>query len=189
MAIIIIILAYLVYESVQEPLRFNAKKDIIEQEVVANLKDIRATQLVFKRIHGEYAANFDTLIDFIKYTEIPVVNMIPDPDDTTFTKTINDTIGFIKVADSLFKKRFADIDSMRFIPYSGGQVYEMEAGEIERGGLKVSVFEARAHFSKFLKDLDNQLVINLIKSKEDLEHFPGLKVGSMIEPSTDGNWE
>ncbi len=189
LAIVIIVLVYLVYESVQEPLRFNAKKDRIEEQVIENLKDIRATQLVFKRVHSTYAANFDTLVDFIKYTEIPVVNMIPDPEDTTFTKTINDTIGFINVGDSLFKNRIALIDSLRFIPFSGGQEFTLEAGEIERGGLKVAVFEAKAHYSTFLKGLDRQLVINLIKSKEDLDHFPGIKVGSLLEPSTDGNWE
>lgn len=189
LAIIIVLLAYLVYESVQEPLRFNEKKDKIEQEVIQNLKDIRTSQLVFKRVHNSYAANFDTLIDFVKYGEIAVVNMIADPDDTTFTKTINDTIGYQNVGDSLFKNRRAEIDSMRFIPHSGGQLFSLESGEIERGGLKVAVFEVTALYSTFLKDLDRQLVINLVKSKEDIDHFPGLKVGSMLEPSTDGNWE
>jgi len=189
LAIIIFLLAYLVYESVQEPLRFNEKKEIIQKEVIQNLKDIRTSQLVFKRVHSTYAANFDTLIDFVKYGEIAVVNMIADPDDTTFTKTINDTIGYLNVGDSLFKGRRAEIDSMRFIPHSGGQFFKLESGKIERGGLKVAVFEATAHYSTFLKDLDRQLVINLVKSKEDIDHFPGLKVGSMLEPSTDGNWE
>jgi hypothetical protein len=40
-----------------------------------------------------------------------------------------------------------------------------------------------------MKGLDKQLVLNLTKSKEDLDRYPGLKVGSMSEPSTDGNWE
>jgi hypothetical protein len=189
LAIVIVVLVYLVYESIQKPLRFNAKKDAIEQEVIDNLKDIRASQMVYKRVHNEYSDNFDSLVDFLRNGEIPVVKMRPDPEDTTFTKTINDTIGFINVGDSLFKGRLAGIDSIRYIPYSGGQVFALEAGEIERGGLKVSVFEASAHYNTFLKRLNKQLVINLIKAKEDLEHFPGLKVGSMVEPSTDGNWE
>jgi hypothetical protein len=47
----------------------------------------------------------------------------------------------------------------------------------------------RAHYREYLKGMDKQLIINLIKSKEDIERYPGLKVGSMEEPSTDGNWE
>ena len=189
LAIIIIVLAYLVYESIQKPLRFNDKKDAIEQKVIQNLKDIRSSQMVYKRVHNTYSDNFDTLVDFLKFGEIPVVKMIPDPEDTTFTRTINDTIKYINVGDSLFKNRLSDIDSLRYIPKSGGKVFELKAGEIERGGLKVSVFEASAHYKTFLKNLNKQLVINLIKAKEDLENFPGLKVGSMEEPSTDGNWE
>ncbi|MDX9905618.1 MAG: hypothetical protein RBS55_03425, partial [Bacteroidales bacterium] len=63
------------------------------------------------------------------------------------------------------------------------------ASEIDRSGIKVGVYEIKAHYSTFLKGLDRQLVINLIKSKEDIEKYPGLKIGSMEEPSTDGNWE
>jgi hypothetical protein len=37
--------------------------------------------------------------------------------------------------------------------------------------------------------LDKQLVINLIASQTEIKKYPGLKVGSMTEPSTDGNWE
>ena len=92
LAIIILVLAYLVYESIQEPLRFNAKKDVIEQEIIDNLKDIRSSQIIYKRVHNEYSDNFDTLVNFLKYGEIPVVKMRPDPEDTTFTKTINNKI-------------------------------------------------------------------------------------------------
>ena len=78
---------------------------------------------------------------------------------------------------------------MRYIPFSNGEVFEIEAGEIDRSGIKVSVYEIRAPFDTYLRGLDRQLVINLTKAKEDIERYPGMKVGSMSEPSTDGNWE
>jgi hypothetical protein len=40
-----------------------------------------------------------------------------------------------------------------------------------------------------LEGLDEQSVTNLIAAREQLERFPGIKVGSMTEASTDGNWE
>ena len=55
--------------------------------------------------------------------------------------------------------------------------------------IKVSVYEIKAPFTTYMKGLDRQLVINLTKSKEDIDRYPGLKLGSMEEPSTDGNWE
>ena len=190
LSIIIIILAYLVYESIMRPLRFNRAVEAREAKVIERLEDIRNSQQFYKKLNEKYAGNFDTLIHFLEVGEIPVVKMIPDPDDTTFTKTITDTLGYVSVADSLFSKRkHFSLDSIRYIPYSGKKPFEINAGSIERGGLKVSVFEVRAHYRDFLKGLEKQLIINLIKSKEDIERYPGLKVGSMEEPSTDGNWE
>jgi len=190
LAVIIVVLAYLIYESIMRPVRFNKQTAAREAKVIARLIDLRTSQLFYKREHNKYTGNFDTLIDFLRTGEIPVVKMIPDPNDTTFSKSINDTLGYVNVADSLFSKRKNFVlDSLRYIPFSNGDVFEMEAGEIDRGGLKVSVYEFRAPFSTYLKGLDRQLVTNLTKAKEDLERYPGLKVGSMQEPSTDGNWE
>jgi hypothetical protein len=190
LSIIIIILAYLVYESIMRPLDFNREVSAREAKVIDRLTDIRNSQQFYKKLNNHYTGEFDTLIHFLEVGEIPVVNIIPDPEDTTFTRTINDTIGFISVADSLFKDHTNfTLDSLRYIPFSGNIPFELDAGSIERGGLDVSVYEVKAHYKTFLRGLDIQLVVNHIKKKEDIERYPGLKVGSMEEPSTDGNWE
>lgn len=188
--VVVVGLGYMVYESIMEPVRFNKDKALREKVVIERLKDIRSSQFIFKQLNGSYASNFDTLIEFLKVAEIPVVKIVPDPSDTTFTLTINDTVGYIKVADSLFGKRegFA-YTSLKTIPFSGGELFSLEADTIERGGVKVHVFEANALFNVYLQGLNEQSVINLIAKYEDIEKFPGLKVGSMVEPSTDGNWE
>jgi hypothetical protein len=190
LAVIIVVLAYLVYESIMRPVRFNAATGSREDKVIARLVDLRTSQQFYKREHNKFTGSFDTLITFLKKGKIPNVRMIPDPNDTTFTKTIRDTLGYVNVADSLFGKRpNFNLDSLRYIPFAGDTPFEIAAGEVDRSGLKVSVFEIKAHYSTFLKGLDRQLVTNLIKSKEDIERYPGIKVGSMEEPSTDGNWE
>ena len=187
--LVIIVLAYLVYDSVNKPLEFNADKSKREAAVIQDLKDIRSGQLVYKRMYNEYASDFDTLLIFLREGQIPIVKKVPDPEDTTFTKTINDTIGYRVVADSLFGRRAHFVlDSLPYIPHSG-VMYTLDAGEVEKGGLNVHVFEASAHYNHILKGLDKQRLINLIKSRKDIDKFPGLKVGSMQEPSTDGNWE
>lgn len=190
LGIIVVVLSYLIYESIMKPVRFNAATSAREAKVIARLLDLRASQQFYKREHNKYTDSFDTLITFLRTGDIPVVKMIPDPNDTTFSKTISDTLGYVKVADSLFRNRANfTMDSLRFIPYSQGIPFEIAAGEVDRGGIKVSVYEIKANYSTFLKGLDRQLVTNLIKSKEDVERYPGLKLGSMEEPSTDGNWE
>jgi len=187
--LVIIVLAYLVYQSVNKPLIFNAEKDKREAVVIQDLKDIRSGQLVYKKMHNEYAKDFDTLLMFLREGQIPIVKKVPDPEDTTFTLTINDTTGYIVVADSLFGHRLNfNLDSLPYIP-GAGVMYSLDAGEVNKGGLNVHVFEATANYKKILKGLEEQMIVNLIKARNDIDKFPGLKVGSMMEPSTDGNWE
>lgn len=190
LSLVIIFLAWKVVESIMTPVRFENEKDRREEIVVQNLKDIRTVELVYKNIHNSYISDFDTLIAFLKTGEIPVVNIIPDPTDTTFTKTINDTTDYVNVADSLFGRRIGFyLDSLKYIPFSAGEIFTIDAGRIEKGAVQVNVFEVSCLYKQFLKGLDDQLVLNAITAKEDIELFPGLKVGSMLEPSTDGNWE
>ena len=188
--VVIVALGYFVYESIMEPVRFNDVKTQREEVVIQRLKDIRSSQFIYKQLSGAYAPNFDTLISFLKVAEIPVVKIIPDPNDTTFTLTINDTVGYINVADTLFGTRENfKFSQIKVIPFSGGDIFEMDADTVRRGGVKVHVFEAKAPFTTFLKGMNEQAVINIIAKFEDIEKYPGLKVGSLTEPSTDGNWE
>ena len=131
------------------------------------------------------------MIEFIKVGELPLINIVKDPNDTTDTKTINDTVGFVKVMDSLFKDRTNfNVEALRYIPFSDPQQeFEIQAGYIMRGGMNVPVFEVKAHYNTYLNGLDKQRIRNESALREDLDKYPGVKVGSMSEPSTDGNWE
>ena len=190
LVIVALVLAYLVFDSIRQPVAFENTRKEREIQVVQSLKDIRSTQTLFKQTYNRYTADFDSLIEYVKTGELPVVNIVADPNDTTFTKTINDTVGYIKVIDSLFSKRENfDINTLRIVPFSQNDQFELQAGFIKRGGLKVAVFEAKTPYSTYLWDLDPQRVNNLRAEQEDLEKYAGLKVGSMDEPSLSGNWE
>ncbi|RLD62164.1 MAG: hypothetical protein DRJ05_01030 [Bacteroidetes bacterium] len=188
--IVIVVLAYFVVESILGPVRFNKEVATRNVEVIQNLRDIRTAEMAYKAMNGKYTADFDTLVDFLKFGEIPMVKMTPDPDDTTNTLTIRDTIGYIPVIDSLFGNRQGyNVNNLRYIPFTNNISFELDANQIEKGGVDVNVFEATASYKEYLKGLDDQMVLNLIASKEQIEKYPGLKVGSMVEASTDGNWE
>ncbi|MCF8386314.1 MAG: hypothetical protein K9G58_08495 [Bacteroidales bacterium] len=188
LAIVIVVLVYLVVQSVSKPVKFNKEKERRENVVINRLKDIRSAQLLFKNYYDGYAPTWDTMISFLETAEIPIVKIMPDPEDTTFTKTINDTIGYINAADSLFKGNIA-VEEIKYIPFSDGEIFEINAGKIEKGSVKVNVFEVSCLYEQFLKGLEEQLIVNLVATRKQLDKFPGLKVGSMEEPSTDGNWE
>ena len=189
LAIVIIVLGILIFRSINKPVNFENSLKSRGEVIVEKLKDIRTAQNLFRNQYGHYTGSFDSLIIFVKNGKIPEVKMIPDPKDTTFSRTISDTIGFISIYDSIFSKKIYTLDKLNEIPYSNGDVFSMLAGQINKGGVNVSVFEVTARLETYTEDLDKQLVVNRIKEIEDRSQFPGLKVGSMTEASTDGNWE
>jgi hypothetical protein len=187
--VVIVVLGYFVYQSVLEPIEFRKEQRKREMVVINKLKDIRNSQVIYRQLKGSYSNSFDSLKQFISTAEIPVVKMIPDPEDTTFTRTINDTIGYIKVVDTLFRDKDYALSELNLIPFSMSTEFELNADTIERGGVEVHVFEVKAPIKAYLSGMDKQTIINIVAKQEDIERYPGLKVGSLTEPSTDGNWE
>jgi type II secretory pathway pseudopilin PulG len=191
LVLVAVFLAYMVYRSISRPVIFENTKRAREEKVVQNLKGIRDAQDLFKEEYNRYTANFDSLVAFVKTGQLPIVNRIQDPNDTTFTKTIDSIVGYINVMDSLHRKYpTLNVETFRYVPFSDPQQeFEIQAGYIMRGGMNVPVFEVKAHYNTYLIGLDKQRIRNDAAQRENLNKYPGLKVGSMTEPSTDGNWE
>ena len=193
LGIIIMFLSYKVYESIMHPLRFKELNTMRREAVITHLKDIREIQKYYRQNKGSYANDFASLLAFAEVGKIPIVRMIPDPKDSTHTRSLRDTIGFVSVKDSLFGKRENfKLAELPFVPFSNNVRFELKADTLERSGMKVYVFEAKTLNINFLtlgmEDYRQDLV-NLNNKLEQLEKYPGLKVGSLTEISTDGNWE
>jgi hypothetical protein len=195
LTLVIIFLAWMVYRSIMEPVKFKTTREERELKVVERLKDIRSAQLVYKSVNGRYTADFDTLIDFIQAGRLPIVLKIGTTPDTLTEMDalkmgiIRRDTSYVSVKDSLFKRPDFKLEDLHIIPFSKGEKFEMEAGMIDKGGYMVPVMECRAHYETFLKDMDKQLIINHIDRVKKMERFPGMKFGSMFDASTDGNWE
>ncbi len=58
-------LAYLIYESVMKPIRFDEAKNERYKVAVQTLIDLKKAQLGYKKVNGEYADSFDKLVAFI----------------------------------------------------------------------------------------------------------------------------
>lgn len=196
---VVVFLAIKVIQSIKAPIDFGNEKSAREAQVVQRLKDIRDAEIQFKQANNKYTSDFDSLIDFCKNHEIPIVMIIPDPEDTTFTKTINDTLGYVKVIDSLFGKRTKfNINELGIVPFSDPITqFEIHDSIIKRGGISVPVFEVKTPYevylntpgSKFTEKEWNTRVQNVKAEMEQIDKYAGLKVGSLEEASTDGNWE
>ena len=71
--LIIIVLGYLIVESIMEPIRFNQYVAQRENATKDRLIDIREAQKAYKDIYKKYTASFDTLIAFLDTGSFEVV--------------------------------------------------------------------------------------------------------------------
>ncbi len=220
---IIVLLAWQVVKSIQAPIKFNNEQKSREAKVIERLIDIRNAEVLYKNATNKYTDNFDTLIKFCQNAEIPMVKMISrqNMEDSTYY-TVYDTIGFVKVMDSIKRgnairrdkvekaiKEGKDekevwnsfnfnINDLKLVPFSQPNTnFELEASTKESSGIKVPIFEARTPYEVYLANPGasfsdkewKQRVDNLKAEKESIHRYAGLKVGSMEEASTEGNWE
>jgi len=176
-----IVLAWLIYDGIKGPIKFLQEQNRRKEIVVERLKHIRDAQLAYRNVYAKYTASFDTLIDFIENGKIPIIKLQADPNDTTFTKQIIDTVGYAIVRDSIFKNKDFKSSEIKYIPFSGRVSFDMNAGTTTRGNVTVNVVEVFAANKHFLKGLDLE--------RNNISPDDGLRFGSMTEPTTDGNWE
>lgn len=203
LAAAIIALGYLLWESIQKPIRFNKEKNRIESATIQRLKDIRTAQLAFRSEFGQFTGDFDSLIIFLKTDSFSVVQAIGSVPDSLIDELgrkkaeiqalkegliSRDTIR-LSVKDSLFTASYP-IDSLKFVPYTQGYEFELGAGSLEAGKVVVRVFEAKVPYDILLTGLDRQEIINYKELREKITGYPGLRVGSLEEATNNaGNWE
>ena len=198
----IIIFAYLLFSSINDEIRFDELKNDRYQVVIKNLKDIRDSQLAHRNVRGEFQANWDSLVKFIEIDSFTITqrrdSSILDREMTKRyggVKTykdiiIVDTLGFVSVKDSLFgfDTRY---QNMMFVPFSENieTKFDLDAGYLDQNGIDIPVFEAKVDKRVILYDQ----AINLILKENEVQSVDGvngsaLKIGSMNEVNTNGNW-
>ncbi len=199
---IAILLGFQIFRSIEDPIQFEKAKKVRYDATVQKLKDIRKAEVAFKNVNGHFTGSWDTLINFVKRDSLSLVRKIGMLTDSMIEagwteeialkkgKIIRDTIR-VSVLDSLFGHSYP-IDKIKFVPVPDTVAqFHLGATIITTGsGIKVPVFEAKAHNNTILKDLDRQMVINLNDERRTNDKYPGLKVGSLEEANNNaGNWE
>ena len=97
----------------------------------------------------------------------------------------------VPVRETLFIDRpDFNIDSLAFIPYSGGRLIQMDATIRAVQGVRVPVFEASIPYRLLFKGMNTEYVELRIKWKNDAGHYPGLKIGDINSLNHNaGSWE
>ena len=200
---IIIILCYLIVESIMEPIRFNREVEVRESATIDKLIEIREAQKAYKDIYKRYTGSFDTLIAFLdtgSFSVIKAIGEIPEDwlDEYGFDlareKALNEgvisrEITRVPVKDSLFGVKF-NADSLRYVPYTDGVEFTMKSGELlTTSNLLVQVVEVSVLYNDLLNGMDRQLVVNYKDERNKIVGFEGVKFGSLEEGTLTGNWE
>jgi hypothetical protein len=214
--IVIVALCYAIYNSVQEPVRFNKEKDERAQVGIQRPKDIRTLQDAFKGSYGHFTESIDSLIDFYNTGKIKIVKQLGSRDDSAavantealkkkhrkitneqlleyYEKGMNIVLAIdieIPVKDTLLKRADFVLQDLKYIPFSDNKETIMKAVIKKVSGVDVPLFEACMPFDDLLKGMDHQLIVNLKAESEHMNKYPGLKVGSVDAPNNNaGNWE
>lgn len=195
--LLIIFLAFKLFESIKEPIIFKKDKQERVDAVVIKLKKIRSLEVAYKQRFNAYCDNWDTLIDFARIDSFRIVKAEGTRPDSIATDAEAFALGLIKrdttlisVKDSLFNKN-SELDSLKYVPFTKNEIFFLAKDTIPTAsGITVAVFEVNVLNKVFLNGLNKQEIINMNAEAKKLDRFPGLKVGDVKEPNNNaGNWE
>ncbi len=179
-------LIYLLVNSITEPIKFKAERQKRESAVVDKLIQIRTLQEAYRTIKGEFSRSFNDLNFVLLNDSFRIIQVFGDPDDPENTDAIvYDTI-YQPARDSVLNLGI-NLDSIKYVPFSQKDTFEMFADTITYQQTKVPVIEVRVQRKKFMGEVYG----NPRFSKYDDSYDPSsyLKFGDMSAPNTAGNWE
>jgi hypothetical protein len=189
LALISIFIAYMIWNSIDSKMVLTESVQMRNEVVYERLEQIRDAQVQYKKVRGTYAASFGQLIDFLENDSIIIVKMEGEvPDSLLGRESLALEMGIIvrdtskiPVRAELFIDNFQSIiDSLAYIPFSNGKEFTLVAGAVEKNKMKVPVFEVKAALTDVYQGL------NTDNEGYDMAEF--ITIGSMEEPTTNGNW-
>ena len=197
--VVIIFMGWKLYNSVIGPVEFNKVKVERYKKVISKLKDIKDAQLAYQEITGSFSGNFDSLVRFIDTAEFAITerrdssyadvvkNKAYGLDEGYYIDVIvTDTLSFASVKDSLFKDN--RYKTMMTVPDTDA-TFELKAGKLDKNGIKYSVFEAKVAKTVILEGENKDLILQELSiNSVDGVNGPYIKLGSMNEINTSGNW-
>jgi len=214
-------LLFVCWRSIRDTEDFDADVKARENVVKARLMEIRSAEEAYKAQHeGVYCADWSVLIDFVKNGKLPIIMkqgvLSEEQMDKGLTESkaaaiVNsgdqaaiaanglqnfrrDTI-WVSLQDSLYNYEGFIADSMRYIPFSQGDTFELIAcPNTTRSGSIIQVMECNAPDSSFLKGMGKagkRLIYNRNEVANSKGAYAGLKIGDAGNNwnNNAGNWE
>ena len=202
-AVAVLALAYVTVQSVLAPVSFDKKQQEIELVLQKQLKKIATYEDAYKSVYDKYADK-DELVNFLNngrvfyiraegdYTSAMRAQGLSEEDAARRGLIRRDTI-WVSAKDSLLKDG-TDLAKLFSIPGSDSTI-QVVAGTIEQevgdNKIQVPVFQASAGYQSYLGRLGNDRLVKekIEKANSKANAFAGVRVGSLTEVKTNGNWE
>ncbi|MBR5847852.1 MAG: hypothetical protein IKY69_00120, partial [Bacteroidaceae bacterium] len=154
LAVTIIGLGYICYRSIMGPIEFAEERSFREKAIIARLIDIRTAQVEYRNItKAGYSDNLDSLIEFVKTAQMPIVLKEGELDDAQLERGLTEKkameiiakaqktnnwkevekeglknfrrdTSWIALLDTLYPQGY-QIDSLAFVPFGNGTKFEV----------------------------------------------------------------
>ena len=220
LAVTIIGLGYICYRSIMGPIEFAEERSFREKAIIARLIDIRTAQVEYRNItKAGYSDNLDSLIEFVKTAQMPIVLKEGELDDAQLERGLTEKkameiiakaqktnnwkevekeglknfrrdTSWIALLDTLYPQGY-QIDSLAFVPFGNGTKFEVATSvDTTKAGSPQYLFEVRTPYEVYLSGVNDQELKNLISEMKKMSRYCGLKVGDVEMPNNNaGNWE
>lgn len=219
LSISIVLLTYFCVMSIVTPIQFEKTKSEREIVIIQRLIDIRKAEVEYRDQKGVYTDKFEELIQFLKsakkksvlkegslsdkqleagLTEAKAAKIVRSGNRAEIMANGLDGFrrdtAYVSMLEALYPEKFTEetIDQIAIIPFSKNEKFELKVNNdyTNNNSIRIPLFEATAHFKTYLDEVNHQEMLNAIDIQEKLDKFPGLKVGSVVEPNNNaGNWE
>lgn len=182
-----IFLAVKSFYSLNNDIKFKDIFNIRQLKVREKLLQIKNLQVEYLSTHNEYANSWDKLVEFGKNDSVEIVRYLVDKDDTASVNTalrnndpITDTT-YLPVDIKVFGRNHnIVIDSLQFVPFTK-KIFSLKTIQSKnQNDRDISFIEVKTKKKTFVDMLD------IYPENFDEENY--IKIGSLTEPTTDGNW-
>ena len=176
--------AFYLFQAINSSIEQSERIRAAELKIIEQLKLIREAELAYISVNGRYTADWDKLIDFVSNG----VCYVTERKETIIEESYGrekvivdiDTIGTVKVYDSLFaKKPNFNLERLPYVPGYDNVKFNIVVNKIDKSGILVDVIEVW-----------NPKPVNPERD-EDSEYTSKkpLRFGSQYSVTTSGNWE
>ncbi len=213
------LLSYMCVMSIVTPIKFDETKTAREKVIIQRLIDIRTAEVEFKNQKGVYTDSFPELFNFLKTAKKKTVLKEGSLSDKQLEAGLTEAAAarivrkgnkaeiianglenfrrdtaYLNMIESIFPEKYTleTIEQLAEIPFSNNEKFTLKVNNeyYNATNIKIPLFEATAAYTTYLYDLNRQEMLNVIDLQKKLEKYPGLQVGSVIEPNNNaGNWE